>query len=48
MKYHALFVLFEKSGKICNCHLLQIVGGALRVNYDHEKMFHVQTEVADV
>ena len=32
MKYHALFVIFEKSGKICNCRLLQIIGGALRVN----------------
>ena len=31
MKYHALFVIFEKSGKICNCHLLQIIDGALRV-----------------
>ena len=32
MKYHALFVIFLKSGKIWNCRLLQIVGGALRVN----------------
>ena len=32
MKYHALFVIFEKSGRICNCRLLQIIGGALRVN----------------
>ena len=31
MKYHALFVIFEKS-KIWNCRLLQIIGGALRVN----------------
>ena len=31
MKYHALFVIFEKSGKILNCRLLQIIGGALRV-----------------
>ena len=31
MKYHVLFVNFEKSGKICNCRLLQIIGGALRV-----------------
>ena len=30
MKYHALFVIFEKSGKIYNCILLQIIGGALR------------------
>ena len=27
MKYHALFVIFEK-GKIWNCRLLQIIGGA--------------------
>ena len=32
MKYQALFVIFEKSGKIWNYRLLQIVGGALRVN----------------
>ena len=31
MKYHALFVIFEKAAKICNCRLLQIIGGALRV-----------------
>ena len=32
MKYHALSVIFEKkSGKIWNCRLLQIIGGALRV-----------------
>ena len=30
MKYHALF-FFWKSGKIFNCRLLQIIGGALRV-----------------
>ena len=34
MKYHALFVIFEKSGKIWNFHLLQIIGGASRVNTD--------------
>ena len=32
MKYHALFVIFEKAEKICNRRLLQIIGGALRVN----------------
>ena len=32
MKYHALFVIFEKSAKILNCRLLQNIGGALRVN----------------
>ena len=31
MKHHALFVIFEKSGKILHCRLLQIIGGALRV-----------------
>ena len=31
MKYHALFVILE-SGKIWNCRLLQIIGGALWVN----------------
>ena len=31
MKYHALFVIFEKSGKIWNCRLLQIIGASLRV-----------------
>ena len=35
MKYHALFVIFEKEAKYCR--LLQIIGGALRVNriYSH-------------
>ena len=28
MKYHALFVIFEKSSKVLKCRLLQIVGGA--------------------
>ena len=32
MKYHALLSIFEKSGKVCNHRLLQIIGGALRVN----------------
>ena len=32
MKYHALFVIFEKVKKKLNCLLLQISGGALRVN----------------
>ena len=31
MKYHALFVIFEKSSKIRNCRLLQIIGGVLWV-----------------
>ena len=37
MKYHALFVIFEKSIKILNCRLLQIKGGALRVNIRKER-----------
>ena len=32
MKYYSLFVNFEKSSKFFNCCLLQIIGGALRVN----------------
>ena len=31
MKYHALFVIFEKAAKFINCRLLQIIGGALRI-----------------
>ena len=34
MKYHALFVILEKNSKILNCRLLQIIGGALRVQKD--------------
>ena len=32
LKYHALFVIFEKDGKFWNCRLLQIIDGALWVN----------------
>ena len=32
MKYHAFFCYFWKSSKIWNYRLLQIIGGALRVN----------------
>ena len=31
MKYNALFVIFEKSSKVCNRRLLQIIGGTLWV-----------------
>ena len=31
IKYHALFVIFEKKQQIWNCRLLQILGGALWV-----------------
>ena len=38
MKYHALFVIFEKSGE-SNCRLLQIIGGALsRMRIATEKL----------
>ena len=30
MKYHILLVILKKRGKIGNCRLLQIIGGALR------------------
>ena len=34
MKYHALFVIFEKKGsKILNCRLLQIISRALRIKF---------------
>ena len=29
MKYHTLFVIFEKAAKFEICRLLQIIGGAL-------------------
>ena len=32
MKCHSSFVIFEKAVKCFNCRLLQIIGGALRVN----------------
>ena len=31
MKYHTLFVIFEKAAKFENCRLLLILGGALWV-----------------
>ena len=31
MKYHALYIIFEKAEKFEICRLLQIIGGALRV-----------------
>ena len=37
MKYHALFVIFEKAEKILNCRLLQNTGGALRVQNRNSK-----------
>ena len=33
MKYHALFVIFRKSGKILDCRLLQFIGRALRAKF---------------
>ena len=35
MKYHALFVIFEKIAKFEKCRLLQIIVGALRDNSLH-------------
>ena len=35
------YLLFLKSGKICNCHLLQIIGAALR-NKDFLRMIKHQ------
>ena len=32
MKFHVLFVIFEKNRKIWNCRLLQIIGGVLSIN----------------
>ena len=32
MKYHALFVSFEKSSTILNCRLLQIIGGSHEIS----------------
>ena len=37
LKYHALFVIFEKSSKILNRCLLQIIGGTLMVKSAHEE-----------
>ena len=34
MKYHSLFVIFWKFGKIWYCRLLQFIGGALWVKSD--------------
>ena len=43
MKYHALFVIFEKAEKKFNCGLLQIIGGALCVtNFGLEHDLHNQ------
>ena len=38
MKYHALFVIFDKLQQNLNCCLLQIIGGALRVKFSSNKM----------
>ena len=48
MKYHALFVIFEKSSKTLNCRLLQIIGGALRVKlFAHWVILHALLLSAD-
>ena len=43
MKYHALFVIFEKAEK--NCRLLQIIGGALRVKIANTFLFLSSTKM---
>ena len=43
MKYHALFVIFEKAD-FFNCRLLQIIGGALR---DKIRPISYQTQSID-
>ena len=40
MKYHALFVIFEKAAKFAICRLLQIIDGALRVNSPVNEIFY--------
>ena len=42
MKYYALFVTFERNGKIFNCRLLQIIGGALKRLHQYS---YIQVEV---
>ena len=37
IKYHALFVIFEKSNTILNCRLLQVIGGTLWVTFEKEE-----------
>ena len=43
MKYHDLYVVFEKSNTIRNCRLLQMVGGALWVNEQEKTVMVTQT-----
>ena len=45
MKYRALFVIFEKSGKILNSRLLQIIGGALWSKVCQRKMPKMQKKL---
>ena len=40
MKYHAIFVIFEKSSNIFNCRLLQIIGGTLWVKSESDNTCH--------
>ena len=35
MKYHVLYVIFWKNGKIWNCLCCKLIGGALRVKTAH-------------
>ena len=44
----SLICYFQKGGKIRNCCLLQIIGGALRVNDEAKLMFLGDIEIASV
>ena len=45
MKYHAIFVIFEKAAKFFNCRLLQIIGGTLRVKRGLGETVFSSTEI---
>ena len=47
MKYHALFVSFEKAAKFFNCCLLQIIGGALRVKEAPDETFQALSKTVE-
>ena len=42
-----LICFFRKSGKICNCRLLQIVGGALRVKATSTAVINIGSLLTD-
>ena len=41
MKYHTLFVIFEKSSEIWNCRLLQIIGVIETINLKKKLCYHL-------